>query len=679
MPEMFKIDFTVKREIILIYWRYNMSIKTRTLILLLVSLLVVGIIIASSGMFVLYRQTLSSTEISMHNQMVQLGGQVGDLFEFFNKSGKSYSKDSDLQSGDVGRIQAKVNTYFDTSWGIDRLNFIDSTGKRIAIAPYNVKRLGDSLADCKYFKETLLDQKSHISDVIISRATGAPSVIVTQPVQGENGQISGMILQAINLETIQKFLSEIQLGSTGVVGIFSHDGTLIAHTNKDIMKEQKKIPEELLKRLQENVGRLVNYTDLSGRESVALFVDIPNTDWYIVASLPTVEFKAGFYASMVWMLIALGLGLVIVGAIGWWYLQKMLRPIEGLVQEAAKVAEGDLTSSGLIINSKDEIGQLARSFEKMTINLREIMQQVSETTVQVATSSEQLNGSAEQSTYAANQVAATVTSVAEGAEEQVQTVNATTAIVEQLSVGIHQVATNANTAKEMADRTAKAAQQGDQAVDAAMSQMASIEKAVSSSAQVVTKLGERSKEIGQIVDTISGIAGQTNLLALNAAIEAARAGEQGRGFSVVAEEVRKLAEQSQEAAKQIAILISEIQSETDKAVAAMGDGTREVNVGAKVVNSAGQAFNEIVLLVNEESTQIKGISDAIKQMEDGSQQIVTLVHDIDRISKDAAGQTQTVSAATEEQSAAMEEIAASSQALVKKAEELQGAVRKVTI
>jgi len=209
--------------------------------------------------------------------------------------------------------------------------------------------------------------------------------------------------------------------------------------------------------------------------------------------------------------------------------------------------------------------------------------------------------------------------------------------------------------------------------------MVSIEQSVSSSAEVVTKLGERSKEIGQIVVTISGIAGQTNLLALNAAIEAARAGEQGRGFAVVAEEVRKLAEQSQEAAKQIANLISEIQSETDNAVVAMNEGAREVKVGADVVNNAGKAFKEIVSLISEVSTQIREISAAIQQMASGSQQIVAAVRDIDRISKDAAGQTQTVSAATEEQSASMEEIAAASQALAKMAEDLQSAVRKFRV
>jgi len=322
---------------------------------------------------------------------------------------------------------------------------------------------------------------------------------------------------------------------------------------------------------------------------------------------------------------------------------------------------------------------LGAALNTMTENLRGLIRHVSQSSEQLAASSEELTAGAEQSAQAANQVAVTITSVAQGAEMQVQALNATAAAVEQLSIGIQQVSINANAVTGMADKTAKAAQQGDRAIDAAVSQMVSIEETVASSAQVVTKLGERSKEIGQIVGTISGIAAQTNLLALNAAIEAARAGEQGRGFAVVAEEVRKLAEQSQGAAKQIATLISEIQSETDKAVAAMSDGTREVKVGAEVVNSAGQAFKEIVLLVNEESAQIKEISATIQQMAAGSQQIVASVRDIDKISQDASGQTQTVSAATEEQSASMQEIAASSLSLAKMAENLQTAIQKFQV
>lgn len=151
-------------------------------------------------------------------------------------------------------------------------------------------------------------------------------------------------------------------------------------------------------------------------------------------------------------------------------------------------------------------------------------------------------------------------------------------------------------------------------------------------------MGERSKEIGQIVDTISGIAGQTNLLALNAAIEAARAGEQGRGFAVVAEEVRKLAEQSQEAAKKIAELIGEIQGDTDKAVIAMNEGTREVKTGAEVVNVAGAAFREIAEMVTQVSGQVKEISAALQQMASGSRQVASSVKKIDELSRASVGE-----------------------------------------
>ena len=374
-------------------------------------------------------------------------------------------------------------------------------------------------------------------------------------------------------------------------------------------------------------------------------------------------------------LFAIALALVI----GWFIAKMIANPLVQLVGTVREVAQGNLAVKKMEVASKDEVGQLATEFNTMTDNLQSLVRHVTQTAEQVAASSEELTASAEQSAQATTQVAATISEVASGAVKQATAVDSTASVVEQMSAGIQQVAANANAVSGMADKTTSAANQGDKAVDAAMNQMKSIEKSVSSSAQVVTKLGERSKEIGQIVDAISGIAGQTNLLALNAAIEAARAGEQGRGFAVVAEEVRKLAEQSQEAAKQIASLISEIQTETESAVVAMNDGTREVKVGSEVVNTAGQAFKEIVSLIGEVSSQIREISAAIQQMASGSQQIVASVRDIDRISKEAAGQTQTVSAATEEQSASMEEIAASSQALAKMAEELQNAVRKFRV
>jgi len=656
-----------------------MSIKTKMVALLVISLLVVGMIIAGSGMYVLYQQTMNSTQITMVNQAVQLSGQVSDLFESFDKSGKVYGQDSELQSADPARIQAKIDTYFGVSWGVDRLNFLDQTGKRLAIAPYDTKVIGDSLADRTFFKDTLRDQKSHVSDIIVNRVTGVPSVIVTQPVKDQGGKLTGMVLQAVNLETLQNYLGQVKVGATGVAAIISQDGTLIAHTNRNLVKEQKKIADDLMNRLKGQPGRLVHYTDLAGRDSVALVTTVNNTNWLVITSLPTSEFTAGFYASLVWMLAALAAGLILVGLIGWRYLLKTLQPIEVLVQEAAKVAQGDLSLTTLKITSKDEVGRLAQSFEQMASNLRGLMRQVTAATEQVAASAEQLHAGAEQSAQAANQVAVSISSTSEGIEKQTIGVANVLALVENITQGSQEGAEAAVQAAKITKEAVASTVAGSNAVDNAIVQMNQIQRTVESSAEAVAELGNRSKEIGVIVDTISGIAAQTNLLALNAAIEAARAGEQGRGFAVVAEEVRKLAEQSQIAAKQISELIRDIQDRTDQAVVAMTAGTAEVQKGNAVVDQAGASFTEIQRQIEEVAAITQKIAQGLTQAVEASKQVLGATQEVDEIGRDIAGQAQNISAATEEQSASMEEIAASSQSLANIAAELQKAVRKFTI
>lgn len=373
------------------------------------------------------------------------------------------------------------------------------------------------------------------------------------------------------------------------------------------------------------------------------------------------------------------IAIIMLGVSGLYITKIITKPLNEMVSFCGELAAGDFRDKPRAIVREDEIGQLSDALFKIQSSLRTLMKQVNVSVEQVAASSEELTASADQSAQASNQIAGSITDVAQGMEEQMAAADDTSAVMQQMSASVQQIAANANEVSEQSALAADKANEGNISVDKAVKQMIYIEKTVSTSAEVVAKLGERSIEIGQIVDTISGIAGQTNLLALNAAIEAARAGEQGRGFAVVAEEVRKLAEQSQDAAKQIATLISEIQGDTNKAVVAMNEGTREVKLGTEIVNTSGQAFQEIATLVTHVSSQIREISSAIEQMAIGSQQIVGSVKRMDDLSKKASGEAQAVSAATEEQSASMEEIASSSQALAKLAMDLQGAVNKFQI
>ena len=536
----------------------------------------------------------------------------------------------------------------------------------------------------EYFPKAMQGE-SVISDPIISAATGELVAVVVVPVKVD-GKVTGVFFGTLSLAEISRKTAEVKIGKTGYAYMIKTDGVTIASPNKElIMKDNLLKNEKILPALRKIAEQMVKGEagvatyEHNGVDKMMGFAPVSNADWSLAVSLPVSE-ATGDLSDLTWIsLITIVIVLAIAAAIIAWFARQIARPIILLEGAANKIAGGDLSQSSLDIHSNDEIGRLAQSFELMSRNVRSLIRQISSNAEQLAASSEELTASAEQSAQASNQVAISMTDVAEGANAQLAAATDASAVVEELSAGIEQIAANANMVSSHSEQAADKAQRGGDAVDKAVNQMAQIEHTVNTSAEVVTKLGERSKEIGQIVDAISGIAGQTNLLALNAAIEAARAGEQGRGFAVVAEEVRKLAEQSEEAAKKIAALIGVIQVDTDKAVVAMKDGTREVKTGAEVVNAAGIAFREIADLVTEVSDQVKQMSGAIQQMATGSQQIVGSVKKIDELSKKSAGEAQSVSAATEEQLASMEEISTSSRALATLAQELQVAVARFHI
>lgn len=356
-------------------------------------------------------------------------------------------------------------------------------------------------------------------------------------------------------------------------------------------------------------------------------------------------------------------------------------PLSEMASYIRQVAEGDLSVETLMKAKKsevynDEIGALAASVVHMRENLSTLLMKVIDSSEQIAASSEELTANTEQASAGVEDVAKAVMIIANGSNNQIRAVSETSETIQQTSTSIRQVAENAEQTAADADRTMEATRNGETAIRKSREQMTNIENTVLGLDQIIRALGDRSGEIGQIVGTISAISEQTNLLALNAAIEAARAGEQGRGFAVVADEVRKLAEESQESTKQISELINQIQTDTGKAVSAMKDGTEQVRIGIDVVGTAGVSFANISELVQRIASQIQESSHATRQISDGSQRIVKAMDSVESITGEVSEQSQAISATAEQQTAAMHEIADASNNLAKIAEEMMFEVRR---
>ncbi|MEE9594083.1 MAG: methyl-accepting chemotaxis protein [Candidatus Hydrothermarchaeales archaeon] len=323
-------------------------------------------------------------------------------------------------------------------------------------------------------------------------------------------------------------------------------------------------------------------------------------------------------------------------------LDNVAKPVQELGAIAEVIADGDLTRK-IDIQSKGDISNLVVSFQTMVNGLKDVLSQVSDSANYMAASSQEMSSAAEEVNATAEEVAAAVAQISQGTQDQASKVEI--------------VSANANASAKSAGKAKETAETGGKSADGAMQKMDLMNSSVAKTAADISGLGERSKEIGQIVDVITSIAEQTNLLALNAAIEAARAGEHGKGFAVVADEVRKLAEESKNAADRIANLINEIQGETDKSVQSMEGVTTEVKEGSEVVTQAGEALKEIVGMVDK--------------LADDMDDSVKAIDEIAAVVNETASSSEEVSASTEELTASMEEVSSSAQQLADLATNLQ--------
>lgn len=451
---------------------------------------------------------------------------------------------------------------------------------------------------------------------------------------------------------------------------------------KQLLTDVSKITNESLALAMDNKNaeayRLYSEKVITKREEMTDLLESLQQANEDQASKIAQENKDNYDTTLVLSISIIAVFLVLSVLFGLYISRTIANPIKKLKSLMEKGENGDF-SGRADYASKDEVGSLSASFNSMADGIKELVETIGETSQALASSSEELSASSEESSKASEHISETIQELASSSEDQMRLMASSSEGISNVTANTEKISGNAEKVAQTASSTAEASKEGLQNIEEVTAQMNSINTNVGNLAISIDTLEGRIKEIGEITKAITDISSQTNLLALNAAIEAARAGEQGKGFAVVADEVRKLAEQSAQSAEQITSLIGQIQVDTRVTIQSMSSAKKEVDLGLNIVQNAGESFGKIEVSVLDLVSLFEEVFTSLKELKDNTEVINVSVMEVNTMAGEAAANTENVSAATEEQVASMEEIAASSSSLANLAESLQELIRKFKV
>ncbi|CVN29885.1 histidine kinase [Streptococcus pneumoniae] len=514
------------------------------------------------------------------------------------------------------------------------------------------------------------DGKQVITKPYVAASTGKMVITIAQKTKDGSGVI-GLDMEIDSL--IQK-LKEIKIGQKGYAFIMEKDKTVLADPTQ---KAGSKVSENLANIIFKNKQGNGSYT-LNGTDKKVAYVTNELTGWKIGGTMLVSEVEDAAKPVFNTAIIVFSVTLIVAGTLIFFIVRSISSRLSNLARFSKKVSDGDLRDK-LQIQSDDEIGQVGKGFNTMIDSLRSLIGAVQTSVENVASSSEELTASAGQTSKATEHITLAIEQFSTGNESQNDKVESSSEELEEMNRGLQHMNESAESITASSIKSTEIAGEGGQLVEKTASQMNVIDQSVKKAENVISALESKSKDITQILGVINGIADQTNLLALNAAIEAARAGESGRGFSVVAEEVRKLAVQSANSAKEIENLIKEIVQDIDVSQEVFTAVNQEVQSGLSFTEQTKVSFHNIFDMTKEISDQLQTMNRTVVQLSKGSAHVSEAVREIADVSRESSANIQDIAASAEEQLASMEEISSSSATLSSMAEELRDLISKFKV
>ncbi|MDN0040676.1 methyl-accepting chemotaxis protein [Bacillus altitudinis] len=514
------------------------------------------------------------------------------------------------------------------------------------------------------------DGKQVITKPYVAASTGKMVITIAQKMKDGSGVI-GLDMEIDSL--IQK-LKEIKIGQKGYAFIMEKDKTVLADPTQ---KPGSKVNENLANIIFKNKQGNGSYT-LNGTDKKVAYVTNELTGWKIGGTMLVSEVEDAAKPVFNTAIIVFSVTLIVAGTLIFFIVRSISSRLSNLARFSKKVSDGDLRDK-LQIQSDDEIGQVGKGFNTMIDSLRSLIGAVQTSVENVASSSEELTASAGQTSKATEHITLAIEQFSTGNESQNDKVESSSEELEEMNRGLQHMNESAESITASSIKSTEIAGEGGQLVEKTASQMNVIDQSVKKAENVISALESKSKDITQILGVINGIADQTNLLALNAAIEAARAGESGRGFSVVAEEVRKLAVQSANSAKEIENLIKEIVQDIDVSQEVFTAVNQEVQSGLSFTEQTKVSFHNIFDMTKEISDQLQTMNRTVVQLSKGSAHVSEAVREIADVSRESSANIQDIAASAEEQLASMEEISSSSATLSSMAEELRDLISKFKV